>query len=141
RPDGVGDRPRGALPLGEQLEDPTPDGVAEDVERVHAAGMPDPTYISTDRSGLAGAPAGRGCRGRPSGGPVTPGPRACGHHQTLSARADDRDLVRVDLEVRALAGELLGPVRGGHTGLAGEVAAVRDDRAVQVEQLTGNDRD
>ena len=34
--DDGGDRPGGQLAIGEQLEDPAPDRVAEDVERVHA---------------------------------------------------------------------------------------------------------
>ena len=36
RLDDGGDRARGQLAIGEQLEDPAPDRVAEDVERVHA---------------------------------------------------------------------------------------------------------
>jgi hypothetical protein len=36
-PDHRRDRPRGLLAVGEQLEDPAADGVAEDVERVHTA--------------------------------------------------------------------------------------------------------
>ena len=37
RLDDRGDRPGGQLAVGEQLEDPPPDRVAEDVERVHEA--------------------------------------------------------------------------------------------------------
>jgi len=33
--DNFGDRPRGQLPIGEELEDAAPDGIAEDVESVH----------------------------------------------------------------------------------------------------------
>ena len=35
--DDGGERPRGQLPVGEQLEDPPPDRVAQDIERVHVA--------------------------------------------------------------------------------------------------------
>ena len=40
------DRPRGQLAVGEQLEDPAPDRVSQDVERVHAANIQGTTYIS-----------------------------------------------------------------------------------------------
>ena len=46
--DDRGDRPRGQLAVGEQLEDPAADRVAEDVERVHAATLQSSTYISQD---------------------------------------------------------------------------------------------
>ena len=35
--DDGGDRPGGQLAVGEELEDPPPDRVAQDVERVHGA--------------------------------------------------------------------------------------------------------
>jgi hypothetical protein len=37
--DDRGDRSRGLLALGQQLEDPAPDRVAEDVERVHDSNL------------------------------------------------------------------------------------------------------
>ena len=42
------DRARGQLAVGEQLEDPAADRVSEDVERVHAAKIQSPTYISQE---------------------------------------------------------------------------------------------
>ena len=60
--DDRGDRPRGQLAIGEQLEDPPPDRVAQDVERVHRPiileGM---TYIS------------QGCTSLPRSGRCTTG--------------------------------------------------------------------
>ena len=44
--DDGGDRPRGQLAVGEELEDPPPDRVAEDVERVHEDILEVATYIS-----------------------------------------------------------------------------------------------
>ena len=44
--DDRGDRPGGQLPVGEQLEDPASDRVAEDVERVHDAILKGAPYIS-----------------------------------------------------------------------------------------------
>ena len=44
--DDGGDRPRAQLAVGEQLEDPPPDRVAEDIERVHGRIIKGTTYIS-----------------------------------------------------------------------------------------------
>ena len=46
--DDRGDRPRRQLALGEELEDPPADRVAEDVERVHEDILEVTTYISQD---------------------------------------------------------------------------------------------
>ena len=46
--DDRGDRPCRQLAIGEQLEDAAADRVSEDVERVHAAKIQSPTYISQD---------------------------------------------------------------------------------------------
>src|SRR5690606_21672463 len=44
--DDGGDRAGAQLAVGEELQDPAPDGVAEDVERVHAPSVSADPYIS-----------------------------------------------------------------------------------------------
>jgi len=46
--DHLGDRARGGLPVGQELEDPASDRIAEDVERVHDAVLSGTAYISNN---------------------------------------------------------------------------------------------
>ena len=45
-PDAGADRPVVELALGEELEDPAPDGIAENIERVHEHSVSARAYIS-----------------------------------------------------------------------------------------------
>ena len=76
--DDGGDRARSRLPFGEELEDPPPDRVAEDVERVHRR---DDTRCDLYKSRplFDGSPrTGRGRPSRATRRPAAPGARSSG---------------------------------------------------------------